>query len=225
MSRNYQIEIDMKKSFYMLAMIGCALMYFFTGSCNKTPTFGEMKAAENKIIRKILAEKNIEILDAYPANGVFKDNQFYLLSSGIYLNVIDSGNGHRAVFDGYNSTDILVRTSGSYYCKSSIKPYNDTIYNFNTFMNSSPPFEFKYGFASSVVNEHSNSYDEYYYFFSMGLESILAYVGDSAVVKLLVPGTAEIGSSSPASSTFQSSGVNYTFVPMFYDRVRYTFYK
>ena len=207
----------MKKSFYILALVSFAVLVVFPMACNKTPTYEEMKVAEKKIIRKILAEKNMEVLDEYPASGVFGENQFVLLNSGIYLNVIDSGNGNRAVYDGYNSTDILIRVSGSYYA-------DDTTYSFNTFANAYSPFEFKYGFASSVVNDHSYAYDGYYYFFGMGLESILSYVGDSAVVKLLVPGHAEIGSYN-AGSTFQGGGGSYKFIPIFYDRVRYIFFK
>jgi len=210
----------MKKCFYGLMGISISLMFVFTFSCNKTPTYEEMKTAEKKIIRRILAEKNMEVLTEYPKNGVFGENQFVELNSGIYLNVVDSGNGNRAIYEGTNSTDILVRTSGEYY-------YSDESFTFNTFLNSYPPFVFKYGSAYSVVEEHKYSGDLYYSLFGMGLESILSYVGDSAVVKLLVPGYSEIrnGSSSvSAGSTFQSSGSN-SFIPIYYDRVRYTFYE
>lgn len=206
----------MKKSFYVLVSI--ALMYFFSVSCNKTPTFEEMKAAEKKIIRKILSEKNFEVLEEYPENGVFGENQYVLLNSGIYLNVVDSGNGNRAVYDGYNSTDVLVRVSGTYYT-------SDETYDFNTFTNASAPFSFKFGFASSVIQDYSyNYYSEYYMYFSRGLESILELVGDSAIVKLLIPGHASVGNYE-AGSSFQTSGMSYTFIPIYYDKVRYTFYK
>lgn len=203
-----------------MILISFTLLYGFTFSCNKTPTYEEMKAAESKLIKRILAERRMEVLHEYPTDGVFGENQFFLLNSGIYLHVVDSGNGNRAVFDGNNSTDILVRASGYYY-------YKDTAYSFNTFLNSYPPLEFKYGSAYSVVEEHKYYEDLYYLYFGMGLESILSFVGDSAVVKLLVPGHAEIrnGSNSfPAGSSFQSSSGSY-FVPIFYDRVRYIFYK
>jgi hypothetical protein len=135
--------------------------------------------------------------------------------------VIDSGNGQRAVFQGTQSTEILVRTSGRYY-------YLDSIYTFSTFGNTYPPFEFRFGSAYNVVEEHKYSNDIYYYYFGMGLESILNYVGDSAVVKLIVPGYSEVKSGSAtfsAASTFQSGAGDYKFIPIFYDRVRYSFYK
>ena len=206
----------MKKGFYVIGLIYIALS-LITVSCNKTPTYEEMKAAEKKLISRILAEKNIEVLHEYPASGIFGENQFFELPTGIYLHVVDSGNGNRAV---YNETFVLVRASGSYYEKEETT-------DFNTFINTYPPFEFRYGRASSVVSEHAGSYDMYYMVFSAGLESILEYVGENATVKLIVPGYAEInsgGSYYSVGSTFQTSGLTNMFIPIYYDRVRYTFY-
>ena len=202
----------MKKGFYVLATLFIAFSSVFTMSCKKTITYEEMKAAEVKLIKRIISSHNIEVLEEYPANGVFGENQFVQLGSGIYLNVVDSGNGNRAVV---NKTDILVRASGYYI-------YSDSTYSFNTFINTTPPMEFRYGLASNIVDQHSYSYDIYYYYFGMGLETIMSYVGDSAIVKLIVPGYAEI-SNYPASSTFQNSAGN-LFIPIYFDRVRYTFY-
>jgi len=204
----------MKKSFYFLVLIYCALMQVFTVSCNKTPTYEELKADEKKLIRRILAENDIDVLHEYPTSGVFGENQFVELSSGIYLNVVDSGNGQRAVL---YETDVLVRASLTYYDQ-------DKEVSVNLFSNTNSPFEFKYGFASRVVSEYASAYTSSYYgFFSIGLESILSYVGDSAVVKLIIPGYSEI-SNYPAGSSFQSSNSR-VFIPIYYDRVRYTFWQ
>ena len=203
----------MKKSFYFLVLMGCALNLMFTVSCNGTKTFEELKSDEKKIIKRIISEKNITVLSDYPADGVFGENEFVQLSSGIYLNVVDSGNGDRAT---YGETTLLVRVSGEYY-------YADSTYTFSTFSNAASPFEFKYGYAYNVVSEHTYSYDVYYYFFGMGMESILEHIGDGAIVKLIVPGYAEISGYS-AGSTMQSADRG-AFVPIYYDRIKYTFYK
>ena len=208
----------MKKAFYILVFVWCAINVVFTVSCNKTPTYEELKAAENKIIRKIINEKKIEVLDEYPENGVFKENQFVQLSTGIYLNVVDSGTGKRAE---YGITDLLVRVSGEYYAKTS-DGKRDTALAFSTFSNSAYPFEFRYGNAYGVVQANAYTDNFYYAFISMGLESILSYVGDSAVVKLIIPGYSEV-SGAPGSSSMQSSNSN-SYVPIYYDRVRYIFY-
>ena len=208
----------MKRTFYFLVLIWCVLNLIFTISCNDTPTYEEMKADENKIIKRIISDKNIKVLSEYPKDGVFGENEFVQLNTGIYLNVVDSGNGNRAI---YGSTDLLVRVSGEYYSKI-MGSSKDTAYSFNTFSNNWYPFEFRFGNAYNVVQEHSYSGDLYTLYFSLGLESILSYVGDSAVVKLIVPGYSEVNGAS-GSSTMQNSE-NYRYIPIYYDRVRYIFY-
>jgi len=180
-------------------------------ACNDYKTFEELKSEEKVVIRRIIAEKGIEVLSEYPSDGVFGENQFVELESGIYLNVVDSGNGNRAK----TNTTLLVRASG--YCYDA-----DTPFYFSTFSNSATLFEFKYGMAYSVVSNHALSYDAYYMFFSLGIESVLSYVGDSSIVKMIIPGYAEI-SETLGSSSYQTSNSN-QYYPIYYDKVRYIFY-
>jgi hypothetical protein len=155
-----------------------------------------MLKAEKKAIDRHINEQGFEILKDYPENGVFGEKQFVLLSSGLYLNVVDSGNGNRAEY----GTSVLLRASG--------KMLLDTV-TFNGFDPMSTilswPLEFKYG--------KYNSNDVSSYFFSEGLMSVLEYVGDSSVVKLIVP--FKIGSASQKTSGD----------PIYYDKVRYIFEK
>ncbi len=206
----------MKKCFYVLVLISCIMNLMFIVSCDKYPTYEELKSDEREIINRVLVEKGIKVIHNYPSNGVFEENEFVQLSSGIYLHVVDSGNGDRAKAGTDRATDVLIRVSGEYY-------YGDSVYQFNTFQNGNEGFSFKYGSAYSVVTAHSNSYNSYYYFFSMGLESVLSYVGDGAVVKLIVPGYSEINNY-PGGSAMQNSD-RYEYIPIYYDKVRYTFYK
>ena len=202
----------MKKSFYVLAVVWCTLTFMFTPSCNKMPSYEDLKKKEMKTIQRMLNEKNITVLTEYPKDGVFLENEFVLLSNGIYLNVVDSGNGNRAEF---GVTDVLMRVSGDYY-------FRDSLYSFSTFINTAYPFDFRYGNAYNVVQSKGNDYF-YYSYFGAGFEAVLSYVGDSAVVKMLVPGHAEVYEGVPAGSVMQS-GDGYSFLPIFFDRVRYTFY-
>jgi hypothetical protein len=155
-----------------------------------------MLKAEKKAIDRFVDEEGLEILKNYPANGVFGEKQFVLLSSGLYLNVVDSGNGNRAAY----GTNILLRASGKFLL--------DTV-SFNGFdpkdMALSWPMQFKYG--------RYNSNDVSGYFFCEGLMGALEYVGDSSVVKLIVP--FKIG------STYQRTDG----YPIYYDKVRYIFEK
>ncbi|MDR2680235.1 MAG: DUF4827 domain-containing protein [Tannerella sp.] len=205
----------MKKGFYVLAFVSCVMNLVFSVSCSKNvPTFEELKSAERKEINRIIAEKGIKVIKEYPANGVFGENEFVELSSGVYLHVIDSGNGNRAT---YNATTILVRLDAEYYNMST-----DSIEKASFFANHLPPFEFKYGHAYSIMFAHKQVGDAYTYFFSAALESILSYVGDSSEVKLLVPGYSEINNYE-GGSAYQTSS-QYKYIPIYYDRVRYIYY-
>jgi len=204
----------MKKGFYFLVLSGCLIHAAVLFSCgDKYKTYEELKADEKKIIERILWAKNIDVLSDFPTDGIFGENEFVELGTGIYLNVVDSGNGVRAT---PNVTTVLVRASGEVYDR-------DSTYTFNTFTNSSDNMSFRFGNAYTVVSQNSlNYYSDYYRLFSMGLESILNYVGDSAVVKLIIPGYSEIGGY-PGGSTFQTANNN-EYYPIYYDRVRYIFY-
>jgi hypothetical protein len=189
-----------------------------TVSCSESmKSYEELKRDEKKIVNRLISAKNIEVLKTYPTDGVFGENQFVELKGGIYLNVVDSGNGERAV---YNSTTILIRTSGE-IC------YKDTAEAFDTFSNAAYPMEFKYGSASTVRQEHSTSYDVYYMLFGIAMQEVLKYVGDSAVVKMIVPGYSEVDDvyqSTRAGSWLQTSDPN-EYLPIYYDRIKYIFYK
>ncbi|MDR1523662.1 MAG: DUF4827 domain-containing protein [Tannerella sp.] len=206
----------MKKGFYVLAFVSCVVSFVFPVSCNDNyPTFEELKSAEKKEINRIIAEKGIQVLKEYPANGVFGENEFVELSSGIYLHVTDSGNGNRAQ---YNATTVLVRMDVEFYDIET-----DSIQKVSYFSNNSYPFEFKYGHAYSVRSAHNTSSpDAYTYFFSLAMEAVLSYVGENSEVKLLVPGYSEI-SNYEGGSVYQTSS-RYRYIPIYYDRVRYTYY-
>ena len=158
---------------------------FFT-SCNNYRTYADMKKDQKKSIDRVIAEKGLEIIHTYPANGVFKENQFVLLDNGVYLNVIDSGNGNRAVL---GKTRILMRCS----VERIFFAFGDTA-KYNLFENSYNPIEFIYGNARSEIGAWASYYPgpQYNtpiqcYYLSTGLESVLRYVGENAEVKLIVP--------------------------------------
>lgn len=193
---------------------------FFT-SCNNYRTYADMKRDQKKSIDRVIAEKGLEIIHTYPADGVFKENQFVLLDNGVYLNVIDSGNGNRAVL---GKTRILMRCSVEriFFLRGDTAKYN-------LFENGYNPIEFIYGNAIFEVNAYASSYSgrpydntpiECYYL-STGLESALKYVGENAEVKLIVPFDATNDMGSDGGSTYQifdSYGA-----PIYYERVRFQF--
>ncbi|MGP1463635.1 DUF4827 domain-containing protein [Tannerella sp.] len=172
-------------------------------SCDKDRiSYPKMKKEQKKAIDQFISSQGIEVLHKYPANGVFGEKQFYLTNEGVYINVIDSGNGHRAQF---RKTEVLMRFSGRNFFKK------DTT-RFDFFANESVPFEFTYGRADMVQYQHKEARDAYYYFFSTGLETALKYVGDRSTVRIIVP--FEVGSED------QQNRGN----PLYYEKVTFRFY-
>lgn len=187
----------MKKSFSILLIV-CAVLAVVSCS-DKTKSYTDMLNAQEKAIETLIREKNIEVLKEYPSDSVFKENEFVLLDNGVYMNVIDSGNGTRAVL---NKTTVLARFKGNLMV-------TDTI-SFENFSSWSFPVEFKYGIYTTVVD--NNAFNA---FLSEGLGTPLQYVGDRSKVKLIVP--FKVGSTLGTYSQ-QSQGT-----PVYFDLVTYQF--
>ncbi|MDR2118240.1 MAG: DUF4827 domain-containing protein [Tannerellaceae bacterium] len=188
----------MKKSFY----IGCVLCsLLFALSCGNTRQYADMLKAQERAIGRLIDENGFEILDSYPKDGVFKDNQFVILDNGVYLNVVDSGNGNRAVS---GSTSVLCRFNVKWLV---VWQGSDTA-TVDNFRNGTDPLAYKYGAASPTSNDSFSST-----FFSTLLFSGLEHVGDSSVVKLIIP--------------FHVQGNNQTFsgdgIPLYFSKVQYRF--
>jgi len=175
-------------------------------SDDSTRSYTDMLVDQDKIISQLIDDNDLEILKNYPEDGVFGPNQFVKLDNGLYMNVVDSGNGNRAIL---NKTTILTRFTAE------LVYYGDTI-QVNSFTDESvnpvPYLEFKYG--SSTVADSNTQY-EYADYLGTGYTTPLDYVGDSAIVKLIVP--FELSAS---SSPFATSGI-----PVYFTKIRYAFEK
>ena len=82
----------------MNKILGSSLMMtavLLITSCDKTQSYADMLKAEEKAIERLMDEEDIVVLKEYPADGVFKENEFYQMDNDVYINVIDSGNGNR----------------------------------------------------------------------------------------------------------------------------------
>ena len=132
-------------------------------SCNKNRTYAQRLGDEKKAIERFIDLENIKILKEYPKDSVFSEKEFYFdTKSGIYYNVIDSGNGRRITV----GEEFYVRFKGLKYLSST-----DT----STYSNiqSLQPEILVYG--------NSSSYG------SVAWVAPLKNVGDRAKVKLIVP--------------------------------------
>lgn len=189
----------MKRSFNILLIVFATLLVV---SCDKTKSYTDMLNAEKKAISRLIDEEGIEVLDDYPENGVFGPNQYVKLENGVYLNVIDSGNGQRAV---QYKTNVFCRFIAENFMTG------DTVLYDNLTTSSTPPVEFKYDLYTSPI-EGAGYFNQ---FLGEGINTPLAYVGDSSYVKLIVP-FKRMGQ----SSSFQQYGY-----AVYFKKVRYTFAK
>lgn len=192
----------MRKGLNLMMILGAVMMI---ASCNKTKSYTDMLKAEQKAIDRLIDEEGIEILSEYPADGVFKENQFYILDNGVYLNVIDSGNGNRYT----NGTVVQSRFIVRFFMSDTVE-YN----NLNNDLFYGPAaFTATFSDYYSTVVQVASGNAVPTSFISEGLASGLEYVGDSSYVKLIVPFKVSGGD-------FVSQGE-----PLYYTKVRYVFQK
>lgn len=168
--------------------------------CNDDVSYAERVETERKRIKEFVNQQNIDVLDTYPSNGVFKENQYYKDDSGVYINVVDSGNGKRA---GYRS-EVYFRFGE---VMSLPTADSDTL---NLWGNNPglQPLTFKYGITSTYTDYYSTGPS--YYYLSEGVTIPLKYVGENAVVNIIVP--FKVGSITQSSS----------YATYFYKRLRYS---
>ena len=147
-----------KSRFIILLLIG----FIIAGSaCSKQKSPQELLKEENKAIDRFINQNGFKILSEYPKNRIFQEKEFYRDASGLYIHVVDSGNGSRVKV---NQT-VLGRYDGQVSFK------NDTIRNSSGYQ----PDEFIYGrgtFPSPTC---------------AAWEYALLYVGDESEVSLIIP--------------------------------------
>ena len=84
-----------------IILIGCSLLALACCfSCKKTKSLSELRREERKSISDFIKDNNIEILDAFPADTVFEDNQYFLDDDGLYIQIPKDEEGNPMNGDG-----------------------------------------------------------------------------------------------------------------------------
>ena len=199
----------------MRLKIGVFIIVFgmLFGSCGKgIKSFKQWKKEEREAIDNLIAREGFEILSHYPADGVFGEKQFVRLDNECYLNVIDSGNGKRAIA---GKTMVLMRCSYIGITAS------DTT-SFSIFSNLFTPLEFVYGKIDEAKFRVSQTLSgDGFYFLSPGVESALEYVGENAIVRMIIP--FDNGQYSKYPNGIGSAYQDDAKIPMYLDKVRFVF--
>ncbi|NDW17699.1 DUF4827 family protein [Dysgonomonas sp. 216] len=191
---------------------GIVLLIFISiiaASCSKTETYADKLKSQSKAISRLMNDSGFYTTSSYPTDRPFDEGEFFSESNhGVFFHVIDSGNGNRAE----QGTEVTVRIRGTYRLLS------DAITDSTAWDNTRPGFEneymnFTYG-NTSTYKYSSSAYGVYNYMFtSTGLTVPLSYVGENAIIKMIVP----FG----VGSAYQS---NY-YDPVYFGYIKYEFSK
>ena len=147
-----------KSRLIILLLIGFMLA---SSACNRQKSPQELLKEENKAIDRFINKNGFKILSEYPKDRIFQEKEFYRDATGLYIHVIDSGNGTRVKV---NQT-VLCR----YYGQVSFK--KDTLQYSSDYQ----PDEFIYG-RGTFSNATCTAW-----------EYALQYVGDESEVSLIIP--------------------------------------
>lgn len=186
---------------------GLGLICFIIGlcivfaSCSNNETYADKLKNERKSISRFINEHNIIVLNSYPASGVFKENEYFRDPlTGIYINVIDSGNGNRASVAKRSEVNVRFTDAIAFGLATP-----------DTVSNNVPgyqPISFTYGITATYTSSVQKTPE--YGYLSQGIVTPLEYVGEKARVRLIVPFA--------NGSTYQR--VAYT--PIYYTELQYT---
>lgn len=179
-------------------IIGLCVVF---AACSSSETYADKLKNERKNISRFINEHNIVVLNQYPASGVFKENEYFRDPlTGVYINVIDSGNGNRA--SSSKRSEVNVRFWDAMTLPTAD---SDTISNNVAGLQ---PISLTYGIVATYSSSNTSSLD--YYYLSTGITAPLQYVGENARVRLIVPFA--------TGSTYQLAA----FKAMYYTQLQYT---
>src|SRR5690554_497058 len=172
------------------------LLIFFA-SCQDQKTYADRLKDEARAIDRFILQENIDVLEKFPADSIFRDNQYYRdAATGVYYHIVDYGDTDLKMTLG---EEVYIRFEGLSYFMTA-----DTITFSNTDPNGSPhPQTLIY---RGPVNPSTSSYYE-----TPGWIVPVPLIGHKAVVKMIVP--LYMGSSYDRSQ----------YQPTYYDRVEYRF--
>ncbi|MDR0233144.1 MAG: DUF4827 domain-containing protein [Dysgonamonadaceae bacterium] len=99
----------MNKLFLFVSIFFAASMFF---ACSKTKTAQELLREERKAIDRFITENDFKLGER---TEMYNKNVYYRTKEGLYINVIDSGNGTKA---RYGKEEVIVRYDSVFYFKS-----------------------------------------------------------------------------------------------------------
>ena len=172
-----------------LAIVSCV----FSACKNNNKSLQELLQEERKAIDRYIVMNDLVILKNYPKDGVFGEKEYFKTDEGLFIQVVDSGNGKRVKL----LDDVCVRYAYNQLVKEVAKG-DTTKYLFNSY----EPFSFIYGIQKTYSPTYSPVCEAWVI--------PLKYISEDAILNLIIPSS--IGCYSDNSQV----------VPVFYRNLRYT---
>jgi len=182
----------MKKAILGIVLI-MLIPCIFSACKDNRKSLQELLQEERKAIDRFIILNDFVILKDYPQSGVFNENEYFKTNDGLFFQVVDSGNGKRVKL----MDDVSVRFD--YYQLVKEFARGDTVKYYLPFYD---PFSFVYGIYPT--------YSSYYSLVCQAWVIPLEYVGEEAILNLIVP------------SSIGSYSDNESIIPVFYKNLRYT---
>lgn len=136
----------MKRTNIFLHILFLSIIIIPGGCKDRDSVYSVQRKAEKKLIEEYIKRKNIKVLDAFPADNQFADNEFVRTESGLYFQLVDEGSGQDTI--AYSD-----RVSLRYKrWQLDDLSYVDTTSNWTTDY-SRNPIEFQYGISSDASCE------------------------------------------------------------------------
>ncbi|MBK5722021.1 DUF4827 family protein [Dysgonomonas sp. Marseille-P4677] len=186
----------------IFALMGFAILFSACGG----ETYADKLKKETKAINRFIDANGIKVLNEYPSNNVFAENEYYKdANTGVYIRVINPGNDDKPSRE--KKTDVYLR----YENILNMLNENDTLATSNQ---QGVYMTFKYGMSSTYTGASSSSLygSQMYYFLSQACVIPLDHgLGNNAEVSLIVPFA--------SGSTYQQTA----YVPLYYQTLKYRF--
>jgi len=156
----------MKKNVVFCCVIIFSLFYF---SCSKDNE--NLNITTEVVVQSFIKSQGIVVLKDYPQNRDFGKNEYYLTDEGLYIQVIDSGNGIKA----YINNTVSIRYEYLLDVNQYVKGNKDTI------RQDFSPSPLRFIYRDRNYNYGNTDYP------IKAFAIPLDYVSEEAVINLIIP--------------------------------------
>lgn len=192
----------MKK--WALGIVSIVTISCISFSCSQSKSLQELLQEEKKAIDRFITMNDLVILKDYPKDGFFKGNEYFKTSDGLFFQVVNPGNGTKVQLrDEVSLRYEYAQSIKSVTAGDTTKHYFPDHPSYPNYSYPRVPFSFVYGIPQTYTSD--------YYPLCQAWVVPLTYVGEDAIVNLIVP-------SSIGSKIDSYPGI----LPVFYKNLHYT---